>query len=98
MLKRFPKYIVKTLYLLKALSPRDVVKMYQNIMHLWLEFRIGVQIDVVVKHYVIKFRHKDEPDDTYKVKDLKEIFQYLKKAKETHLEIIEDAPHNDRDI
>lgn len=98
MLKRFPKYIVKTLYLLKALSPRDVVKMYQAILHLWLEFKIGVQIDVVVKHYVVRFKHKDEPEDEFKLKDLKELIPHLRKMINEHVVKIEDAPHNDGDI
>lgn len=70
---KLPKRVALAILLIKALDIREVIQLTQQIMYLWREFSIKIDIKPVIESFKVCFYYKDEFISKVRVKELKEI-------------------------
>lgn len=89
---KLPKKVALAILLIKALDLKEAIKLTQQIMYLWREFSIKIDIKPIIKNFKVCFYYKDEFISKVYVDELKEI---LKTISEIELMQI-DEDKNDR--
>ena len=83
MLKNLPKTIVLAILLLKALDLKEGIRLIQDIVYLWREFYIRIQIKPVIQKYKISFYYKDKRIMGTDVNDPKDLFKLIDDIRRT---------------
>jgi hypothetical protein len=83
---KLPKRLTLTIMLIKALDLKNGMKLIQDIMYLWREFFIKVNIEPIIKEYVVSFYYKDNQLIQFRTNDLKEVLEVSKKIKESRVD------------
>lgn len=89
---KLPKKVALAILLIKALDLKEAIKLTQQIMYLWREFSIKIDIKPIIKNFKVCFYYKDEFISKAYVAELKEILKTI-----SEIELIQiDKDKNDR--
>lgn len=79
--KKFPKYLVMAVYLLRSLDIPQSIKLIQDVSYLWTEFYIKTEIKPVISLFKVRFVYKDKELVNFKLKDIKELGRIIEDLK-----------------
>lgn len=79
--KKFPKYLVMAVYLLRSLDIPQSIKLIQDVSYLWTEFYIKTEIKPVISLFKVRFVYKDKELVNFKLKDIKELGKIIEDLK-----------------
>lgn len=74
---KLPKKVALAILLIKALDLKEAIKLTQQIMYLWREFSIKIDIKPIIKNFKVCFYYKDEFISKVYVDELKEILKTI---------------------
>ncbi len=74
---KLPKKVALAILLIKALDLKEAIKLTQQIMYLWREFSIKIDIKPIIKNFKVCFYYKDEFISKVYVNELKEILKTI---------------------
>ncbi len=83
MLKNLPKTIVLAIFLLKSLDLKEGIRLVQDIVYLWREFYIRIQIKPIIQKYKVSFYYKDKRIMGTDVLEPKELFKLIDDIRKT---------------
>lgn len=70
---KLPKRVALAILLIKALDLKEAIKLTQQIMYLWREFSVKIDIKPIIKNFKVCFYYKDEFISKVYIDELKDI-------------------------
>lgn len=86
MFNKLPKRITLAILLLKSLDLPLSMKIIKDALYLWREFFIKLQIEPVIKEYIVSFYYKENQLIQFRTNDLKEILKVSEQIKESRVD------------
>lgn len=86
---KLPKRVALAILLIKALDLKKTIKLTQQILYLWREFSIKIDIKPIISHFKICFYYKDDFIQKLYVKELDEILPVIR-----DLELLQSKKEN----
>ena len=86
MFSKLPKRITLAILLLKSLDLPLSMKIIKDALYLWREFFIKLQIEPVIKEYIVSFYYKENQLIQFRTNDLKEILKVSEQIKESRVD------------
>lgn len=79
---KLPKRVALAILLVKALDIRETLKITQQILYLWREFMIKINITPKIESFNVSFYYKDKYISGTTIKELKDIIKVIEEIKE----------------
>lgn len=86
MFKGLPKRLIRICQLVSAIDFKEYHKLVQDIVYLWREFSIRVNIKPIIKKYIISFYYKENQLMHFETENLKDVFKVIEELKENRVD------------
>lgn len=86
MFDKLPRKVALAIMLVKALNVKESIRLVQDILYLWREFLIKIDITPVIQEFKVSFYYKDERISGIKIKDLREIVRLIRDLEKTRID------------
>ena len=86
MFDKIPKRIMLAIMLIKSLDIPIGMKIIKDLMYLWREFFIKVDIKPIIREYIISFYYKENQLIQFKTNDLKDILKVSQQIKDSRVD------------
>lgn len=83
---KLPKKVALAILLVKALDIRETLRITQQILYLWREFMIKVNITPKIESFKVSFYYKDKYINGVTIRELKDIIKVIEEIKESEVD------------
>lgn len=83
---KLPKKVALAILLIKALDLQEAVKLTQQIMYLWREFSVKIDIKPIIKNFKVCFYYKDDFITKVYLDELKDIIPTIKEIEQAQID------------